>query len=127
VPPAAATARSNTRYKVQRGDTLVTVADRFDVTPEQLRRWNHLRNGKVARGQILYVAEPAHITTRTKGRHAVAGNAHVVSARLNRGNHAAHSVRKSAGKNAVKGTARKGNSASSRKQLASAKKTQRGE
>jgi membrane-bound lytic murein transglycosylase D len=68
VPPTVATARSNTRYKVQRGDTLVTVADRFDVTPEQLRRWNHLRTNAVVRGQSLYVAEPAHIATRAKGR-----------------------------------------------------------
>jgi membrane-bound lytic murein transglycosylase D len=68
VAPVAATMSSNTRYKVQRGDTLVTVADRFDVTPEQLRRWNHLKTRTVVRGQNLYVAEPAHIATRTKGR-----------------------------------------------------------
>ena len=72
VAPVSTVARSNTRYRVQRGDTLVTVADRFDVTPEQLRRWNHLRSAKVATGQSLYVAEPAHITARVKGRRATA-------------------------------------------------------
>jgi membrane-bound lytic murein transglycosylase D len=72
VAPAVATARSNTRYRVQRGDTLVTVADRFDVTPEQLRRWNHLRVNHVVTGQSLYVAEPAHIAARKKGRRGTA-------------------------------------------------------
>ena len=71
VVPVSTVARSNSRYRVQRGDTLVTVADRFDVTPEQLRRWNHLRSAKVVKGQSLYVAEPAHITARTKGRRTV--------------------------------------------------------
>ena len=70
VAPMVASVSSNTRYRVQRGDTLVTVADRFDVTPEQLRRWNHLRAGKVVKGQSLYVAEPARIAAggrRAKG------------------------------------------------------------
>ena len=75
VAPAAATARNNTRYRVQRGDTLVTVADRFDVTPEQLRRWNHLRAGSVVPGKYLFVAEPAHIAPRVKGRHGAASRA----------------------------------------------------
>jgi membrane-bound lytic murein transglycosylase D len=74
VPPAVASVSSNTRYRVQRGDTLVTVADRFDVTPEQLRRWNHLRSGKVVKGQSLFVAEPAHIAARGK-RKATKGSA----------------------------------------------------
>jgi membrane-bound lytic murein transglycosylase D len=75
VAPAVTTARSNTRYRVQRGDTLVTVADRFDVTPEQLRRWNHLRVNHVVTGQSLYVAEPAHIATRKKSRGTAAAKA----------------------------------------------------
>ena len=68
VAPVVASISSNTRYRVQRGDTLVTVADRFDVTPEQLRRWNHLRSGKVVKGQSLYVAEPARIAAVSRGR-----------------------------------------------------------
>ena len=76
VAPVSTAARSNTRYLVQRGDTLVTVADRFDVTPEQLRRWNHLRSAKVVKGQILYVAEPAHITARSKGRRVAGTTGH---------------------------------------------------
>jgi membrane-bound lytic murein transglycosylase D len=66
VAPVVASMSSNTRYRVQRGDTLVTVADRFDVTPEQLRRWNHLRSGRVVKGQSLYVAEPARIAAGSR-------------------------------------------------------------
>jgi membrane-bound lytic murein transglycosylase D len=73
VAPVTVSSASNTRYRVQRGDTLVTVADRFDVTPEQLRRWNHLRSAKVVKGQSLYVAEPAHIAARSAGRKAGRG------------------------------------------------------
>ncbi len=75
VAPVATTAHNNTRYRVQRGDTLVTVADRFDVTPEQLRRWNHLRAGSVVAGKYLFVAEPAHIAVRAKGRGGAASRA----------------------------------------------------
>ena len=57
-----------TGYRVQRGDTLVTVADRFNVTVEQLRRWNHLRGGKLEPGRSLYVAEPAHISRSRRSR-----------------------------------------------------------
>ncbi len=65
---AAASMARNTRYRVQREDTLVTVADRFNVTTVQLRRWNHLRSGAIRSGQTLYVAEPAHISTSSARR-----------------------------------------------------------
>jgi membrane-bound lytic murein transglycosylase D len=68
VAAAAASAGRHTRYRVEREDTLVTVADRFDVTTAQLRRWNHLRSSTIRSGQTLYVAEPAHISARTSGR-----------------------------------------------------------
>ncbi len=42
-------------YRVQRGDTLERIADRFDVTVEQLRRWNHLRGHYVRRGERLRI------------------------------------------------------------------------
>ena len=56
-------------YRVRRGDTLVTIADRFGVTLEQLRRWNHLRGNAIAAGHRLYVAEPAHVYARSRYRH----------------------------------------------------------
>lgn len=68
--PRSAT-RATTLYRVRRGDTLITIADRFGVTVEQLRRWNHLRSSEVRTGSRLHVAEPAHIPTlqrRRRGR-----------------------------------------------------------
>jgi membrane-bound lytic murein transglycosylase D len=53
-------------YTTRKGDTLVSVADRFGVSLNQLRRWNNLTGTKVAPGRRLHVAEPAHIVrTRT--------------------------------------------------------------
>ena len=63
--------RTTTLYRVRRGDTLITIADRFGVTVEQLRRWNHLRGSEVRAGSRLHVAEPAHVpvSRRRRGRH----------------------------------------------------------
>lgn len=55
-------------YRVRRGDTLVTVADRFGVTVEQLRSWNHLRSNTVATGRSLRVSEPVKLAPRTRSR-----------------------------------------------------------
>ncbi|MGP8268607.1 MAG: transglycosylase SLT domain-containing protein [Terracidiphilus sp.] len=61
VPLAPVAAPSaHMRYTVHRGDTLVTIADRFGVSLSQLRRWNKVAGIKVAPGRRLYVAEPAH-------------------------------------------------------------------
>jgi membrane-bound lytic murein transglycosylase D len=69
VPIAAVRAVAHPRtYKVQRGDTLVTVADRFGVTVEQLRRWNNLRSNSVRTGHSLRVSEPVKLAPRTRVR-----------------------------------------------------------
>ena len=47
------------QYKVRPGDTLELVADRFDVTPYQIRHWNHLRGSKLTAGHSLVVFVPA--------------------------------------------------------------------
>ncbi len=60
-PASASGALRSALYRPRRGDTLITIADRFGVTVQQLRRWNHLRSGTVTPGRRLYVAEPAHI------------------------------------------------------------------
>jgi len=65
------------RYKLRRSDTLVTVADRFGVTVEQLRKWNHLSSSRVAPGRSLYVVEPIRLAPKThakRGRHTHAGS-----------------------------------------------------
>ena len=42
-------------YRVQRGDTLEGIADRYDVTVAELRRWNHITSAHVARGARLRI------------------------------------------------------------------------
>jgi len=42
-------------YRVRRDDTLASIADEFDVSTAELRRWNHLRGDRVARGARLIV------------------------------------------------------------------------
>ena len=42
-------------YRVVRGDTLEGIADRFDVTVSELKRWNNIRGAKVPRGSRLRI------------------------------------------------------------------------
>ena len=83
VVPVATSAASGAhpqRYTVRRGDTLVTVADRFNVSVEDLRQWNHLSTGAVRSGRTLAVSEPVRMAPtarlrgrRTQGRRAARG------------------------------------------------------
>jgi len=64
VAPATATpktilaaARPST-YTVRRGDTLTKIADRFDVTVNNLKRWNNLTSAHLVVGQQLLVSAP---------------------------------------------------------------------
>ena len=76
IPIAAALAGTGQpeRYMVRKGDTLVTVADRFGVSVKQLRAWNHLTSSvssassAFAKGRSLYVAEPVHLAPTALGR-----------------------------------------------------------
>jgi membrane-bound lytic murein transglycosylase D len=81
VPVAAAVAMPHPmRYVTRLGDTLVTIADRFNVSVENLRRWNHLSSSTIKPQHTLYVTEPVHLApathvrpkSRTKGTHATA-------------------------------------------------------
>ena len=59
--PAAPPAESKSkliRYRVQRGDTLLGIADRFSVEAEDVRKWNHLRANHVSRGMVLQIYPP---------------------------------------------------------------------
>jgi membrane-bound lytic murein transglycosylase D len=74
VPLAAVSSASGlhtARYTIRRGDTLVTVADRFNVSVEELRRWNHLSgtgSGAVSAGRSLAVSEPVKLAPSIQAR-----------------------------------------------------------
>jgi membrane-bound lytic murein transglycosylase D len=51
-------------YRVKAGDNLELIADRFDVTAYQIRRWNHLRTAHVARGKTLVVYSRVPVQSR---------------------------------------------------------------
>jgi membrane-bound lytic murein transglycosylase D len=61
VPVAAAAMPHPVHYITKVGDTLVTIADRFNVTVDQLRRWNHLSSSAIKPHSTLAVAEPVHL------------------------------------------------------------------
>jgi membrane-bound lytic murein transglycosylase D len=83
-PSAAPSARTTVLYTARKGDTLVTIADRFGVPLNQLRRWNRISGIKVKPGQRLHVADSAS-APRTASR----GHRHGAS-------HAADDTRKAA-------------------------------
>ena len=72
VVPVPVTAESTTHarlYTVRRGDTLVTIADRFGVSLSQLRSWNGIPSGiRVDAGRRLRVAEPATVVRTSTSR-----------------------------------------------------------
>ena len=63
-PPAAAAAAAappvahERLYTARKGDTLVTIADRYGVSLNQLRHWNEITSTLVKPGRRLYVADP---------------------------------------------------------------------
>jgi membrane-bound lytic murein transglycosylase D len=57
--PAAEPVTHPRVYTARKGDTMVTISDRFGVSLTQLRRWNKITGIKVPPGQRLYVADPA--------------------------------------------------------------------
>jgi membrane-bound lytic murein transglycosylase D len=67
IPVATAAGRAQ-RYTSRRGDTLVTVADRFGVEVDDLRKWNHLSSNKLAPGRSLYVSEPVRLAPTARAR-----------------------------------------------------------
>jgi len=43
------------KYRVRPGDTLEFIADRYDVTPYQIRRWNNLKTSQLTAGESLRI------------------------------------------------------------------------
>ena len=70
-------AGSPSHYTPRRGDTLVMVADRFNVSTEDLRRWNGLATSNLRTGHALWVIEPVRLapSARLRGRRGSAASA----------------------------------------------------
>ena len=101
VPPAAAPSARMVLYTARKGDTLVTIADRFGVSLAQLRRWNQLAGNKVEPGRRLRVAEPARIS-RPYGSHRRRSSAHQAAAKAAPSKAAGHADPKRNGSAAAK-------------------------
>jgi membrane-bound lytic murein transglycosylase D len=55
IQPPSETKRRLVSYRVRRGDTFLGIADRYNVSADDLRKWNHLKANKVSRGMVLRV------------------------------------------------------------------------
>jgi membrane-bound lytic murein transglycosylase D len=71
--PVASPSARMLLYTARRGDTLVTIADRFGVSLSQLRRWNNIAGVRVEPGRRLRVSEPPHRTRVSRGHHDANG------------------------------------------------------
>ena len=108
VPVPAASSARTMLYTVRRGDTMVTIADRFGISPAQLRRWNKLSGGRVKPGSRLRVAEPTVVSHSSRAHRRTASSAkHEVPQSKQRTAFAASGAKKSASPAAKKFTGRK--------------------
>jgi membrane-bound lytic murein transglycosylase D len=92
IPAAAASSSGarSTRYVARKGDTLVTVADRFNASVEDLRQWNHLTGTALAPGRSLYVSEPARVASPRGHRASAAKPSHARPAASTKSAKASH-------------------------------------
>lgn len=81
VAPVASAHVSTQRYRVRKGDTLVSISDRFNISVEQLRSWNHLSSNHASAGQTLYVSEPVHAAMSRSARARRTSTTHSTAAR----------------------------------------------
>jgi membrane-bound lytic murein transglycosylase D len=72
--PQAEIKRRLVSYRVRRGDTMLGIADRYNVSPDDVRKWNRLKSNHVNRGMVLRIytlggapeAHPARTRSRSK-------------------------------------------------------------
>jgi membrane-bound lytic murein transglycosylase D len=50
--------RAITRYRVRKGDSVLSVADDFGVPAQKIRQWNHLRGNELVHGRVLLIHRP---------------------------------------------------------------------
>jgi membrane-bound lytic murein transglycosylase D len=62
------------RYRVRKGDTVASIADDFGVSPEKLRRWNHIQGNVLRPGRILIIrpvsADSEPVRAKEGGSHS---------------------------------------------------------
>ncbi len=80
VPFEAAPSTRARLYTVRRGDTLVTIADRFGVSLAQLRRWNGISGTRVEPGRRLHIAEPVARARKVASRRRTSSTPRTASA-----------------------------------------------
>lgn len=66
--PAAPPRARLVRYRVRRTESLESIADRFDVTVPELKRWNHIRSSYARRGWHLRIWEGGEPLSRPRPR-----------------------------------------------------------
>ena len=57
-PEHMAFSKRATRYRVRKGDTVLSVADDFGVPPSRLRQWNRLKGNELRKGRVLKIYRP---------------------------------------------------------------------
>lgn len=80
------------QYRVRKGDTLGGIADRYSVSPDDVRKWNHLKAARVSRGMLLRIytiggapeASPAGSRRRQKPRSSSTAKTGATSAAKNK-------------------------------------------
>ena len=60
---AAASVGKRIAHVVKKGDTLFSIAHRYDVAPEQIKALNHLKSNRLALGQKLVVNKPVYLAS----------------------------------------------------------------
>lgn len=113
IPISGISSAGQQRYTLRHGDTLVTVADRFGVTVEQLRDWNASVESGLKPGRSIYVAEPVRLAPSARGNRGRARRASYASSRASSHAHAssphaaAHSASRAAATHASASSTRK--------------------
>jgi len=113
-----AAAAAPQRYRVGRGDTLLTIADRFNVSVDELRRWNALSSASVRPGRVLYVQEPVRRSPSLRGGSRRSGRGRERTAPA--GTRTAHASSKPGSRKPVHGAAHASHAAGSSKHAAGA-------
>ncbi len=57
-PEHMAFSKHPTRYRVRKGDTVLSVADDFGVPPARLRKWNRIKGNELRKGRVLLIYRP---------------------------------------------------------------------